>query len=193
MKFLLLLFTLPNEVLEETLRKLNAEIADNNQLLFQGVFVIFALVVFVFTQYIKNDVENITKAQRLVHKRLRALLLALVLSGVWFVARQELLIHSPGTYAQKIEVVLNDIHIEHDPTYELSGWETDRKKQRVRFPLLLLSNILSTSAIAYVAYGLVRKPRERSYLRACVGWVAYMCLLLAGLSAVFIAAIYGGQ
>lgn len=127
----------PEKLLED-IRKLNAEIAGNNQLLFQGLFL---LLVFMFSAFLAHA---LTKKPVLAE-----LLMVLVVSGVWFVVRQELMIHSPAKWIVKAQTVLADIETKRVPVFELRGWETDRKAFWFRPIMLSLSDVLAASMVWY--------------------------------------------
>lgn len=133
---------MPNDLLIETIRKLNAEIDTSNILLFLGIFFLAAFLIAAFLVH--------TRATHESRKLLREVMLVLALSSIWLVVRQEIIIHSAGWWLRMAEVVSTDIHHDREPTITLLGWEHDRKQLWFRFFMLPLSDVLFASIFLYV-------------------------------------------
>lgn len=157
--------------------KLNAEISSNDKQLFIGLFF---LVTFMCGCYLLKLAHPET------YPPVKEFFLVLLLSGFWWLARQELMIHNPGSYLQRVAqyvVVRQESNktVRFDEFQKAVGdWETYKGKLWSRNILLPISDVLCASFVFYIIFRIFHPYEQAS--AAETWWIAATCIALTVLS-----------
>ncbi len=145
--------------MEESLRiywtsvqqKLNQEISTNDKQMFFGIFIVVLIIAGGYLLTLSHPETRLAVTQ---------FTLIVLMSGFWWVARQELMMHNPGTYLKKVsqwmaqhEQSRTEISLEQFQT-DIGDWETYKDALWFRKVLLTTSDLMAPMFVFFVIWRL---------------------------------------